>query len=219
MRLAGRVGLVVAKSGLMRLKGETYYWTERFDREYADGKIRRLHQEDFCQITGTSGELKYESEGGPSFRDCMTAMAEMNLALVDRFAFIDRMIFNFLIGNADAHGKNSAVLYRGAHGKVLAPVYDVMCTRIYTNLSRVNAMSIGGATTLDAVTRENFARMAEEVGMRPQLVLGRLDAMAARILPAARQLASEMNATWQSSVYAKIVEVIENQLHLIKLGS
>ncbi len=55
--------------------------------------------------------------------------------------------------------------------------------------------------------------------MPPPVRTGRLDAMAAQILPAAQQLASEMNATWQSSVYAKIVEVIENQLRLIELGS
>ncbi len=212
MRLAEQVGLSAAKSGLMRIKGETYYWTERFDREKVGGKIHRLHQEDFCQITGTSGELKYESEGGPSFARCMAAMSEMKIALADRFAFIDRMIFNYLIGNADAHGKNSAVLYRGPHGRALAPLYDVMCTMVYRDLSRVGAMSIGGAKTLDAVTRENFVRMAEEVGMRPQLVLGRLDALAKRIVPAAQRLASEMNAAWPSAVYSKIVEIIKGQL-------
>ncbi len=211
MRLAGQLGLAVAKSGLMKIKGETYYWTERFDREEVDGRIVRLHQEDFCQITGTSGELKYESEGGPSFARCMAAMSEMKLALSDRLAFIDRMIFNYLIGNADAHGKNSSVLYRGTRGKSLAPIYDVMCTLIYRNLSRVNAMSIGGAKTLDAVSRENFVRMAEEVGMRPQLILSRLDAMIKRIIPTAQKLTEQMNEAWPSNVYAKIVETIERQ--------
>ncbi len=209
MRLAGELDLPVAESGLMKIKGGTYYWTKRFDREESDGRIRRLHQEDFCQITGTPGELKYESEGGPSFARCMAAMAGMNLPLSDRLAFIDRMIFNFLIGNADAHGKNSSVLYRGPRGKALAPIYDVMCTTVYPNLSRVNAMFIGGAKTLDEVSRESFSRMADEAGMRPQLVLGRLDALAKRIVPAARTLAAEMNVSWPSAVYAKIVETIE----------
>ncbi len=211
MQLAKQLGLAVAKSGLMKIKGETYYWTERFDREEVDGRIVRLHQEDFCQITGTSGELKYESEGGPSFARCMAAMAEMKLALSDRLAFIDRMIFNYLIGNADAHGKNASVLYRGMRGKSLAPIYDVMCTLIYRNLSRVNAMSIGGAKTLDVVSRENFVLMAEEVGMRPQLILGRLDAMIKRIIPTAQKLAAQMNETWPSDVYLKIVATIERQ--------
>jgi len=211
MQLAGRIGLAVARSGLWTVRRRTYYWTERFDRERVEGRIRRLHQEDFCQITGTSGELKYESEGGPSFARCMASMGEMGLALSDKFAFIDRMIFNYLIGNADAHGKNSSVLYRGARGRSLSPLYDVMCTMVYPNLSHALAMSIGGAKAFDGVTRQSFAAMAEEVGMRPQLVLGRLEDMVRKILPMARELASEMNVKWPSAVYGKIVAVIGKQ--------
>ena len=215
MRLAERVGLAAARSGLLFVKGRPYYWTERYDRERTDGKVSRLHQEDFCQITGTSGEFKYESEGGPSFSICMSAMGEMGLSLADKFAFIDRMIFNYLIGNADAHGKNTSVLYRGARRRSLAPVYDVMCTHVYRHLSHVNAMSIGGARTFEDVTRQSFAAMAEEVGMRPQLVLGRLDAMAKRILPAARDLASGMGSEWPSEVYAKIAAVVEKHVGIV----
>ncbi len=215
MALADQVGLSVAPSGIMRIKDGVYYWTKRFDREEVDGRIVRLHQEDFCQITGTSGELKYESEGGPSFARCMSAMAEMNLTLSDRLAFVDRMIFNYLIGNADAHGKNSSILYRGAHGRGLAPIYDVMCTLVYGNLSRVNAMLIGGTRSLDEVSRESFARMAEEIGMRPRLVLARLDVLVKRIGPAAERLAKTMNTAWPSAVYAKIVETIERQVRSV----
>ena len=81
------------------------------------------------------------------------------------------MIFNYLIGNADAHGKNSSVLYRGSDGKRLAPIYDVMSTEIYSNLSKVNAMSIGGAKTLKDVNRGSFSALAQEAG---RLIFGRL---------------------------------------------
>jgi len=212
MRLAEMLGLKTARSGLMKVKGRTYYWTERYDRETVEAKIRRLHQEDFCQITGTSGELKYESEGGPTFASCMAVMTDMKIALADRFAFVDRMIFNYLIGNADAHGKNSSVLYRGRDGKSLAPIYDVMSTAVYRSLSHVNAMSIGGAKRFEDVSRQGFSAMAEEVGMRPQLILGRLDAMVDRILPKARRLARELKEEWPSEVYAEIEKVIAGQL-------
>ena len=215
MRLAERLGLKTAKSGLISVKGCAYYRTERYDREVEAGRILRLHQEDFCQVVGVSGELKYESEGGPSFATCMEAMAKMRMALADRLAFIDRMIFNYLIGNADAHGKNSSVLYRGRDGKSLAPVYDVMCTAVYPNLSRVNAMSIGGAKGFDDVTRQSFAAMAEEAGMRPPLVLHRLDAMAKAIPQTARAVARELEADWPSDVYAKIEAVIRDQTNRV----
>lgn len=212
MRLAERLGLATAKCGLMRVKDRVCYWTERFDREFADGRIHRLHQEDFCQICGISGELKYESEGGPSFLRCMAVLQEMKLSLADRFAFIDRMIYNYLIGNADAHGKNSSVLYRGKTGKHLAPIYDVMSTAVYPNLSRVNAMSIGGARKFEEVTRTSFEAMAEEAGMRPQLAIDRLDRLAAKIVPAAQALARELSAKWPSELYAKIKAVVEKQV-------
>jgi len=212
MRLAERLGLATARCGLMRIEGRDCYWTERFDREISDGRIRRLHQEDFCQVCGISGELKYESEGGPSFARCMGAMQEMKMSLADRFAFIDRMIYNYLIGNADAHGKNSSVLYRGKAGKRLAPIYDVMSTAVYPNLSRVNAMSIGGARKFGEVSRASFAAMAEEAGMRPQLVMSRLDKLAAKIVPTAHSLANEVSAEWPSGLYAKIEAVVAEQV-------
>ena len=212
MRLAERLGLATAKCGLMRVKGRICYWTERFDREVVNGQVRRLHQEDFCQICGISGELKYESEGGPSFAQCMAVMKEMKISLADRLSFIDRMIFNYLIGNADAHGKNSSILYRGKGQRRLAPIYDVMSTAIYGNLSRVNAMSIGGARKFADVKRERFGTMAQEAGMRPQLAIDRLDRLVARIGSVAHTLSGELAAEWPSDVYAKIESVIADQV-------
>ena len=212
MRLAERLGLATAKCGLMRVKGRICYWTERFDREVVNGQVRRLHQEDFCQICGISGELKYESEGGPSFAQCMAVMKDMKISLADRLSFIDRMIFNYLIGNADAHGKNSSILYRGKGQRRLAPIYDVMSTAIYGNLSRVNAMSIGGARKFADVKRERFGTMAQEAGMRPQLAIDRLDRLVARIGSVAHTLSGELAAEWPSDVYAKIESVIADQV-------
>lgn len=212
MRLAERLGIPAARCGIISLKGDAFYWTERYDREFGGGSVRRLHQEDFCQILGVSGERKYESEGGPSFADCVKAMAEMSLPLSDRLTFIDRAVFNFLIGNADAHGKNSSVLYRGRTGRRLAPVYDAMSTAVYTNLSRESAMSIGGARHFDEVRRESFSAMAAEIGMRPALVLARLDGIAKKIVPCATAVARELSADWPSAVYGKILEVINRHV-------
>lgn len=217
MQLAKNIGLSAASSGLMRIKGVVYYWTERYDRELKDGRIVRLHQEDFCQILGVAGEMKYESEGGPDFRHCLQVMKEMRLGLNHLLAFVDRMIFNFLIGNADAHGKNSSILYRD--GKAgLAPIYDVMSTVIYPKLSKINAMSIGGTNRMADVTRASFEAMADEAGLRPALVLGRLDAMLEKIGSTARELAENLNSAWPSDVYDRIVKVIDMQSAQVSRG-
>ena len=214
MKLAEKIGLQTAECGLMRIKDGVYYWTRRYDREVADGRVERLHQEDFCQILGVESEMKYESEGGPSFTACMSAIDEMKLGLVHKFAFIDRMIFNYLIGNADAHGKNFSVLYRGRKAS-LAPIYDVMSTAVYPQLSRVNAMTIGGAKTFGDVSRGSFAAMAESVGMSPELVLSRLDAMAKKIPSAAEKQAEDLRDAWPNPVYARILDVIRAQIKTV----
>ena len=215
MALASACGLKVAECEILVIGGKRRYVCRRYDREEAGGVVRRLHQEDFCQALGVSGEMKYENEGGPSFASCMKAMQEMKFSLADRLAFMDRMIFNFLIGNADAHGKNSSILYRQKGGRSLAPIYDVMSTLVYPALSDDGAMSIGGAKRFADVRRENFAIMAQEAGMRPALALGRLDAIASQILHHAESLSQELATEWPSDVYAKIISVISSQLRQI----
>ena len=42
-------------------------------------------------------------------------MAEIRLPASGRIGFLRLLVFNFLIGNCDAHAKNYAVLYRDGH--------------------------------------------------------------------------------------------------------
>ena len=214
MTLARAIGIQAAETRIINIGDIPCLLVTRYDRtvDSISGMTRRIHQEDFCQALGVSGEMKYENEGGPSFASCMKAMQEMKFSLADRLAFIDRMIFNFLIGNADAHGKNSSILYRQKGGRSLAPIYDVMSTLVYPALSDDGAMSIGGAKRFADVRRENFALMAREAGMRPALALGRLDAIASQMLHHAESLAQELATEWPSDVYAKIISVISSQL-------
>ena len=51
--------------------------------------------------------------------------------------------------------------------------------------------------------------------MRPALALGRLDAIASKILRHAEILAKRLAAEWPSDVYAKIISVISSQLRQI----
>jgi serine/threonine-protein kinase HipA len=89
-------------------------------------------------------------------------------------------IFNFLIGNHDAHGKNFSLLYRKpdavtSPGKIrLAPLYDLICTPVYPNLSKKMAMKIGDANALDDVTPRQFEKLAEQIGFAKPLVKRRV---------------------------------------------
>ena len=53
------------------VKDSSYYWARRFDRIASSEGVRRLHQEDFCQMMGYPAEEKYEFEGGPSLVRCL----------------------------------------------------------------------------------------------------------------------------------------------------
>ena len=118
--------------------------------------------------------------------------------------------FNYLIGNADAHAKNHSVVYRGG-APVFAPLYDLVCTAVYPELSRESAMRIGGDAAFERISRDSFARMGEACRISPRLALDRLDALAAKILPAARTLAEACADSHPSPVYSRIVDVIAAQ--------
>src|SRR2546426_1089704 len=106
-RLAAAVGLPVPATEIHE-KPTTYLLVERYDRvRDALGVVKRLHQEDFCQALGVLPENKYESEGGPKLADCFRVLSEESGRLLeDRRNLLRWVIFNVLIGNADAHAKN-----------------------------------------------------------------------------------------------------------------
>ena len=210
-RLADRLGVRAAEASVLVIGGERYYVTRRFDREVVENRLQRLHQEDFCQMISVDPEVKYESDGGPRFADLIATLRRLHVALGETLALIDMFVFNLLIGNADAHAKNYSVVYHGRR-PLLAPLYDAVSTAVYPDLSRDFAMSIGGEMRMDRIGRSSFARLSEECGMSPQLFLGCLDDLSERMLPAARDLAAELNREWPSEVYAKIVSVIEQQV-------
>ncbi len=206
-RLADRIGLGASGSSILVLKGDRYFASERYDREVVHGRVSRLHQEDFCQMLSVDPERKYEGQGGPSAVNCMETLRDMRASPRDQLAFVDALVYNFLIGNADAHGKNYSVLYH--HGRPsLAPLYDEVSTAVYPQLSSEMAMKIGGEAHFDAIVRDSFRKMAEEFGVSPRLVLSRIDAMTKRIEPEAGRLAEELASEYPSPVYDKIVEVI-----------
>ena len=74
------------------------------------------------------------------------------------------------------------------------------------------AMRIGGDASFDSISRGSFSRLAEDCSVSPKLVLGRLDDMSRRIVPAASRLADECNARFPSKVYRQILSVMQSRL-------
>ncbi len=198
MKLATAVGLSAAAVETRTVEDMTFLLVERYDRVHrktADEEliIDRIHQEDFCQALNIVPETKYQKEGGPSLKDCFDLLREVSSApVIDLARLLDAVIFNYLVGNNDAHGKNFSLLYSAAGTRDLqirlAPLYDIVSTDYYPELSREMAMKIGGEYSSERVTPKNFEKLAEEAGLAKPLVRRRVPELAEAILSALPEL-------------------------------
>lgn len=179
MMLAGRMGIPVAGPMVKSTGKHWYYLVKRYDRAIgAGGRILRLHQEDFCQALRCPPDRKYQSEGGPGFQDCFRVLeGKSSRPAADKKALIQWAVFNFLIGNADAHAKNFSLLI-SEDGLRLAPFYDLMSTEVYPDLSSKSAMKIGGKYERRQIFRRHWERFAEEAGVKAHFIFQTIRSMA-----------------------------------------
>lgn len=166
--LAGTVGIQVAKAEtLSSIEEIPCLRVERYDRviRHTEKKVLRLHQEDLCQSLGLPPHLKYQQEGGPSAADVIDCIRSWSTTpVLDLTHFLDLLVFNVLIGNADAHGKNFSWLYRDTTRR-LAPAYDLVATTLWPDLSSRLAMRVGQAKFVEEVTLDHFLKFAETSGI------------------------------------------------------
>jgi serine/threonine-protein kinase HipA len=194
MNLAAAAGLPAARVETRTIEGTDHLMVERYDRTHrpvpgGEPILERLHQEDFCQARGIVSETKYQKEGGPSLKQCFDLLREVSTApVIDLAHLLDAVIYNYLIGNNDAHGKNFSLLYRGAdleHREIrLAPLYDLVSTVHYPELSLEMAMKIGSEYSSEKVTSKDFEKLAEDARLAKPLVTRRVPALADIVLAA-----------------------------------
>ncbi len=170
--LAKRIDLRAANVEFRRLpvtrRVHEYLFIERYDREFTvDGKVHRLHQEDFCQALGIGWERKYETNGGVSFADCFRLLREVSSEpALDAEQLLRWQIFNLLAGNSDGHAKNLSLLYHQDGSIRLAPFYDLVCTRAITRIDPKLAFSIGGEHTPGNVRPPHWQAMADTLDIK-----------------------------------------------------
>ena len=164
MRLARGCGLDVAEARPHRVNGRRFLLVTRYDRTTDEtGRVRRLHQEDFCQALGIAPERKYAAEGGPTFKTSFALLREAaNSACGRDLKLLDAALFNLVAGNADAHGKNFSLLYAGAQAR-LAPLYDLMCTAAYPEITTRPAMKIADAAELKDFSTRTWEKFASDI--------------------------------------------------------
>lgn len=213
LKAAEKIGIKVPKSEIRKVNGIKYFLIERYDRVINNGKLKRIHQEDFCQASNIASAFKYQADGGVSYKDCFEVLKKTSQPAVSIIRFLNLMVFNYLIGNNDAHGKNYSVLHLD-NGKIeFAPAYDILSTQVYENLSPKMAMKIGGYYEPENIYPRHFERFANDVGISyPQLK--KIIRVQAFELP---KILKEVTSEFENEIGNEILKIVtENCNNIIK---
>lgn len=212
MMLAARMELPVPEITILHMT-EPLYVITRYDRQHdKQANITRLHQEDFCQALGIVPDMKYEKEGGPSLKDCFELLRNNSIQPVaDVRNLLNWVVFNYLIGNADAHAKNIALLFTRS-GPALAPFYDLMCTAVYDELTDRIAMKIGGEDRPDWIIARRWQHFSGDIDVGFKLVKQILETMSKQIVTKAKTVQQEFNEQYgECALIENIINVIETR--------
>lgn len=209
MALAGSLKLDVAQTHIQTVadgaQQRHYLLVERYDRQ-PGLPGQRLHQEDFCQALGIISEHKYQNEGGPGLSQAFALLRSATRPSAPQtLKLLDYVVFNALIGNHDAHGKNFSLLYTSSGAK-LAPLYDALCTAIYPQLTEKMAMKIGSKYKFSEAMARHWEQFASEAALSPGLVKKRAIDIAKRLPNLAR--ATQDTFQRQGNVHPIIDQIV-----------
>jgi len=176
MRLAGACGLPVPEVQVRRIP-EPVYLVRRFDREGEGLQVRRRYALDGCQLLSLDAVFKYQQANSTALRQLLDIT---RMPAATRLALLRWQLFNFFIGNADAHLKNLSFLWSG-RGWELAPHYDLLSTSVYRAPewgAEDLVFPMGGATRFANVTKAEIGAFGQSIGVPVRLTLLELERLA-----------------------------------------
>lgn len=198
MTLARDVGLPVAPVKLLRFD-EPVLEVQRFDRELKDNVVKRNHIIDGCQLLDLPPEYKYERNlgSGPDVRDIREgaslprlfgATETAEIPAVARLRLLQWSLFQLLIQNPDAHGKNIS-FFVGRRGLTVAPAYDLLNIAIYKdrNFDRELAMAVGDEFDSESLRAYQLVEMANTCSLKPKWIASELKKIGGKLIVALDQ--------------------------------
>jgi serine/threonine-protein kinase HipA len=191
MTVAKNLGLSVAPVQTILVDERPVLVVERYDRViHPDGTVHRIHQEDFCQALGFPPEKKYEQDAGPSLLRIAQVLQDFAEPSA-RETLLRAVTLNLALGNCDAHAKNFSLLHTPTGALRLAPLYDLLSTRLYPLEDKL-AMYVDSVQKADRVTAERIVNEARRWGMTRRsaedVVADSLDRLPAAITQAAKEI-------------------------------
>ncbi len=186
MTLARAMKLPVPKVDFLQVP-ESVYVVERYDRAVVNGTIVCAHQIDACQLLGVGSDWKYERQGAiVSLKKIVAALRSLPISGQDLLHVQRWVMFNYLIGNSDAHAKNISLMI-SSQGYHLAPFYDLLSVQTYGDNEL--ALYIGDERTYATVGAHSWEALAEDCGFgaKPTLALF-------------RKMAQDISKAWSQTV-------------------
>lgn len=172
MTMAASCGLRVAVTRLLKDSlGQSALLVTRFDR---DGG-QRLPQEDACQVAGVYPASKYRIKTETALAELADACARGGgsrlAALVELFRIV---VFSWVIGNGDLHGKNLSIHNPGGMWQP-TPAYDLLCTQPYTQWKDPMALKLYGRG--NRLTRADFVEAGRHLGLPERATAGMIGSL------------------------------------------
>ncbi len=130
MRAAADSGIDVARCALVHDRdGAPGLLVERFDRVAgADGSVRKLHQEDGCQLLDRYPADKY----AVTLSDVARALSACDTPILEVAKLLRLHAYSYVIANGDLHAKNVSVRVSPRSGRLeMTPAYDLLSTLPY----------------------------------------------------------------------------------------
>ncbi|WP_180897407.1 type II toxin-antitoxin system HipA family toxin [Martelella soudanensis] len=216
LSLARACGLDAAEASIGQAGGRRYLLVKRYDRfEDAEGKVRRLHQEDLCQLSGGFPSQKYERSvagGGISLQMLFNAVGRL-VSPAERIALLDAVIFNVLICNSDSHAKDYSVLIGAGGTAKMAPLYDLMCATVYPQVDQSLPQSIAGKFAATELHASDWKAFAADVGLSGASTVRRVEELAELVEGVCGEVAGRVSemAGYPSRILERITHEIRKR--------
>jgi serine/threonine-protein kinase HipA len=183
LTMAADCDLNVPRHRLVRDRdGESGLLISRFDRYVRPDGVRRLPQEDGCQLLGAYPAAKYRLKT-EAIAAAIAGAAEDGggSALATLRRVLQLVAFSYVIGNGDLHAKNFSAARSVEQIWGASPSYDLVTTQPYLSWRDPTALDLyGRANRLD---RSHLLESAARLGLPRRAATRMLDELVERAQP------------------------------------
>lgn len=229
MQLAKACGINVAEVRITHFGKNPTLLVKRFDRKFiSKSEVLRRHIIDGCQALNLPPEYKYERNlgntrdvahvrDGASYKQLFDFADKCIMPALTKQKILEWALFNILVFNFDAHGKNISFFVDEA-GIQLAPFYDLININMYPNFSQEMAMAIGDEFDANAINSYQIVDFAKTCNLPQALVADRFADMIKQIQIAMPNIISslELNKTEKLFLNRYSTMINEHCEHFLK---